>query len=218
MRIEKTGMNKIKAVIFDMDGVLIDARDWHYEALNKALQLFGMEVSRYDHLVTYDGLPTKKKLEMLSVERGLPSGLHTFINKMKQKYTMEIVYAECKPLFYHEYALSRLKKEGYKLAVCSNSIKNSVKTMLEKADLRNYLNFYLSNEDVKNGKPDPEMYNKTIKKMELEPKQCMVIEDNENGIKAAQASGANVMIVNAVEDVNYENIKKNIIMFEGKVQ
>ena len=53
----------IKAVLFDMDGVLIDARDWHYEALNKALAIFGMEINRYDHLVTYDGLPTKKKLE-----------------------------------------------------------------------------------------------------------------------------------------------------------
>jgi len=53
-------MNKIKAIIFDMDGVLIEAKDWHYEALNKALRLFGMEISRYDHLVTYDGLPTKK--------------------------------------------------------------------------------------------------------------------------------------------------------------
>ena len=62
----------IKAIIFDMDGVLIEAKDWHYEALNKALSLFGYEISRYDHLVTYDGLPTSKKLEMLSMERGLP--------------------------------------------------------------------------------------------------------------------------------------------------
>ena len=56
---------EIKAIIFDMDGVLIEAKDWHYEALNRALSLFGMEISRYDHLVTYDGLPTTKKLEML---------------------------------------------------------------------------------------------------------------------------------------------------------
>ena len=76
-------MGKIKAVIFDMDGVLIDAKDWHYEALNKSLELFGMEISRYDHLVTFDGLPTKKKLEMLSLERGLPEELHNFINRLK---------------------------------------------------------------------------------------------------------------------------------------
>lgn len=81
-------MSKIKAVIFDMDGVLIDAKDWHYEALNQALELFGYKISRYDHLVTFDGLPTKKKLEMLTIEKGLPKGLHKFINHMKQIYTM----------------------------------------------------------------------------------------------------------------------------------
>ena len=58
-------MSKIKAVIFDMDGVLIDAKDWHYEALNMALRTFGLEISRHDHLTTYDGLSTKHKLEML---------------------------------------------------------------------------------------------------------------------------------------------------------
>lgn len=74
-------MNTIKAIIFDMDGVLIDAKEWHYEALNKALNLFGFEISRHDHLVTYDGLPTKRKLEMFSLEKGLPTGLHKFINQ-----------------------------------------------------------------------------------------------------------------------------------------
>lgn len=106
-------MDKIKAVIFDMDGVLIDAKEWHYEALNKALRLFGFEISRYDHLVTFDGLPTAKKLEMMTVERGLPKSLHQLINDMKQIYTMEYVYMKCKPLFVHQYALSRLKSEGF---------------------------------------------------------------------------------------------------------
>jgi beta-phosphoglucomutase len=208
-------MRKIKAIIFDMDGVLIEAKDWHYEALNKALQLFGMEISRYDHLVTYDGLPTKKKLEMLSMERGLPKGLHSFINHMKQQYTMEIVFAECKPKFYHEYALSKLKNEGYHMAVCSNSVRNTIEVMMQKASLDQYLDFYISNQDVKSGKPDPEMYITAIQKMGLKPFECMIIEDNENGIKAARASGAHVMIVDNVIDVNYLNIKQNISFFEG---
>ena len=197
-----------------MDGVLIEAKEWHYEALNKALNLFGMEISRYDHLVTYDGLPTKKKLQMLTKERGLPEGLHNFINDMKQLYTMEIVYAECKPRFYHEYALSALKSEGYKMAVCSNSIRNSVEVMIRKAALSDYLDFFISNQDVTKGKPDPEMYNKAIERLNFVPKECMIVEDNENGIKAARASGANVMIVEEVEDVNYQNIMDHIKKFE----
>jgi phosphoglycolate phosphatase-like HAD superfamily hydrolase len=74
---------KINAVVFDMDGVLIDAKEWHYDALNKALQLFGFTISRYDHLVTFDGLPTRTKLEMLSREQGLPFELHELINDLK---------------------------------------------------------------------------------------------------------------------------------------
>ncbi|WP_430428598.1 HAD family hydrolase [Maribacter litoralis] len=209
-------MDRIKAVIFDMDGVLIEAKDWHYDALNKALGLFGLEINRYDHLVTYDGLPTRKKLEMLSAENGLPKKLHDFINRMKQAYTMEIVHSQCKPVFQHEYALSKLRLEGYKLAVCSNSVRNSVKVMMEKSSLMEYLEFYLSNQDVSKGKPDPEMYLKAIKMLGLQPKECLVVEDNENGIKAAIASGAHVMKVDSVEDVYLMNIKRHIKAIEGE--
>lgn len=208
-------MQKIKAVLFDMDGVLIDAKDWHYEALNKALGLFGMEISRYEHLVTYDGLPTKKKLEMLSAERGLPKALHAFINDMKQQYTMEIVHTACKPNFLHEYALSKLRADGYRMAVCSNSIRNTIDVMLDKASLKPYLEFYVSAQDVKYGKPSPEIYLNAIARMQLEPSQCLIIEDNENGIAAAHASGAHVLEVESVSDVNYENIKRRIAEIEG---
>jgi beta-phosphoglucomutase-like phosphatase (HAD superfamily) len=200
-------MGKIKAVIFDMDGVLIDAKDWHYEALNKALGLFGMPISRYDHLVTYDGLPTKKKLEMLSIERGLPHSLHSFINLLKQQYTMEIIFTKCKPIFFHEYALSRLKAENYLLAVCSNSIMQTVQMMMEKSALLTYLDFFMSNQDVEKAKPDPEIYIKAINRLELLPEECLIVEDNFHGIAAAKASGGHVLEVNSTEDVNYQNIK-----------
>ncbi len=202
---------RIKAIIFDMDGVLIDAKEWHYEALNKALGLFGYNISRYDHLVTYDGLPTKKKLEMLTAESGLPESLHGFINELKQMYTMELIYTRCKPVFNHEYALARFKSEGYLLAVASNSIRDTVDLMMEKSGLAHYFDFTLSNQDVKNGKPNPEIYNKAIERLRLSPEECLVVEDNQNGIKAAKASGAKVMHVDTVNDVNYANIKSCLV-------
>lgn len=205
---------KIKAIVFDMDGVLIEAKDWHYEALNRALRLFGYEISRYDHLVTYDGLPTSKKLEMLTREKGLPRGLHQFINDMKQQYTVDIVNAQCAPLFTHEYALSRLKAEGYRLAVASNSIRSTIQLMMARSNLLEYLEFFLSNQDVKKAKPDPEMYTTAIQRLGLSPREVMVVEDNHNGIQAAMAAGAHVMKVETVYDVNYENIVNHIRMFE----
>lgn len=203
-------MKKIKAVIFDMDGVLIEAKDWHYEALNKALRLFGQEISRYDHLITYDGLPTTMKLDMLTVERGLPQSLHDFINEMKQQYTLDMVYLKCKPTFNHQFALSQLKKEGYKLAVASNSVRVSIEAMINKAALVEYLDFMLSAQDVENPKPSPDIYNKAINDLGLMPEECLIIEDNENGIKAAKASGAHVLEVLTVDDVNYKNITAKI--------
>jgi len=212
-------MAKIKAIIFDMDGVLIDAKDWHYEALNKALDLFGYNISRYDHLVTYDGLPTRVKLKMLSRERGLPEALHEFINDIKQKHTLEFAFNRCRPRFEHEFALSKLKKEGYKLAVCSNSIRNSIKIMMEKSNLMRYLDFFLSNQDITKSKPDPEIYNTAIKRLNLHPKECLILEDNEKGIQAARSSNAHVMVVKSVEDVNYQNIKNKINLIEkGKLK
>lgn len=204
----------IKAVLFDMDGVLIDAKEWHYEALNRALGHFGYAISRYDHLVTYDGLPTRKKLEMLTLERGLPKGLHGYINELKQLYTMQITYQECTPKFNHEYALSTLKAEGYKLAVASNSIRNTIEVMMELAKLTPYLDTITSNQDVTTGKPNPEIYLKTMEKLGLEPTECLIVEDNEHGIKAAKASGGHLLVVKEPSEVTYQRIKEAISEIE----
>ena len=207
----------IKAVIFDMDGVLVDAKDWHYEALNLALSKFGYFISRHDHLVTYDGLPTRKKLEMLSLQEGLPVSLHDFLNQLKQKYTLQIVAERCAPTFAHQYALSRLKREDYKIAVASNSVKASIESMMKKTQLMPYLDFYLSNEDVKNGKPSPEIYLQAISLLGVDPQECLIVEDNPNGITAAKASGAHVLEVETVAEVNYWNIKDFIAMLGERI-
>jgi len=195
--------------------VLIDAKEWHYEALNRALNLFGMEISKYDHLHSFDGLPTKVKLQMLSEQSYLPESLHPFINQLKQQYTMEIINQKCHPMFHHEYALSRLKGEGYRIAVCSNSIRSTIETMMSKAMLDEYLELIISNEDVKRAKPDPEMYLTAMDKLGMRPEECLVVEDNPNGIAAGRASGAFVLPVDTVYDVNYENIIRKIKMCEG---
>lgn len=208
-------MTTIKAVLFDMDGVLIDAKDWHYEALNRALDLFGMTISRDEHLSTFDGLPTRDKLKMLTKSRNLPESLHKFLNNLKQKFTVELAYARCKPLFHHQYALSRLSQQGYQLAVCSNSIRNTVELLMKLSALEDHLEFTISNEEVTHGKPHPEMYQLACQKMNLQPTECLVVEDNENGIKAAQACGCPVLAVSTVNDVNYTRIQQKIAELEG---
>ena len=208
-------MSLIKSVIFDMDGVLLDAREWHYESLNRALELFGETISRVEHETFFDGLPTKHKLKELSKMGRVNESLHSVISEMKQSFTQEMIIKECRPNFEHEFALSRLKNDGYSLAVASNSITSTIREMMVKAGLIEYLEFFVSNEDVVNAKPDPEIYLQAIRRLELNPEQCLILEDNDHGYEAAIKSGAHVMRVKNPSCVVYENIKTEIGLIEN---
>jgi beta-phosphoglucomutase len=205
---------KIKAVLFDLDGVLVDATEWHFDALNRALGLFGYTISRYEHLTTYNGLPTRKKLEMLSVEKGFPRGLHPLANKIKQKYTREEILRNCTPVFEKEFMLHQLKREGYKLACCSNSIRESVELMLQGSGIFDLFDYILSNEDVKNPKPHPEMYLAAFKRFRLKPQECVIVEDAGHGIEAAKRSKGRLCQVTGFNDVDYPRIHDFIATVE----
>jgi len=207
-------MNQIAAIIFDLDGVLVDATEWHYEAFNKALGLFGYSISRYEHLTTYNGLPTRKKLDMLSVEKGLPRALHGLIFQLKQKYTTEEVFIKCAPMFAKEYLVRRLQRDGYRLAVCSNAIRSSVDLMLRGSGLSDVFEFSLSNEDVVHPKPDPEIYVAAFLRLGIQPSQAVIIEDAGPGIEAARRSGAHVCQVVGFDDVEYPKISDFIRRLE----
>ena len=189
-----------------MDGVLIDAREWHYEALNHALAPFGLEIDRDAHLATYDGLPTRTKLEMLTKSRGLPRNLHGFVNKMKQKYTVDMVRQHCHPVFQHQYALSQLKAAGYRIAVCSNSIRQSLELMMQRAGLDRFIDVMLSNEDVTKAQARSGDVSDGHVQARARADQCIIVEDNEHGVRAAKASGARVLVVSNPDDVTYERI------------
>ncbi|EPM7092440.1 HAD family hydrolase [Klebsiella pneumoniae] len=209
-------MTRIRGVIFDMDGVLIDAREWHYNALNQALSLFGLSISREAHLGGFDGLPTREKLKRLSEQEGLPVTLHTLINNLKQRYTLQMAEKYCRPVDAHQEALAALSEQGYRLAVASNSVRVSVDTLLARAGLNQWLQFTLSNEDVSCGKPHPEIYRKAIAKLQLSPQECVVVEDNPHGIAAATAAGAHVLPVADPSAVNLSLIEKFIRQCESK--
>lgn len=192
----------IKAILFDLDGVLVDATEWHYEALNQALSLFGFKISRSDHFSTFNGLPTAKKLEMLSERNKLPLGLHEIIKKMKRTYTDQKVALECHPSHEKQIMLTHLKKKGYKLACCSNAQKYSVMNMLERAQLDNFFDQVVGNDEGYKPKPNPEIYLQTFKKLKIKPEEAVIVEDAPHGIESAKASGAQVFAVKGFQDVN----------------
>lgn len=197
----------IKAVLFDLDGVLVDAREWHYDALNQALALFGYTISRHEHLHDYDGLPTRTKLQMLTADKGLPVGLHAIINEMKQRFTLEKIFVQCRPVFQQQFMLASLRAHGLRIGVCSNSIRQTVDMVLSKMNTKRYFDVVLSNEDVSASKPHPEIYTKALQLFELEPGEVVAIEDNANGLASARAAGLHVLEVRDWTDVRYEAIE-----------
>ena len=213
-------INVIKLIIFDMDGVLVDARELHYEALNRALGAISSDyvITREEHLSTYDGLPTRKKLAALTKNKNLPEETHDEVWKRKQEFTYKIIDEE---MSYDERLrsiLRRLKAEGYAISVASNSIRESVKMMLLRKGLLEFIDFFYSNEDVKNAKPNTEMYLKCMIKAGVDPKDCVIVEDSHIGRKAAIKSGAHLCPVRNVEDVTYETIKNTVQKADDQVK
>ena len=203
-------MTGIRGVLFDLDGVLVDATEWHYEALNRALRLFGFDISRYEHLSSYNGLPTRRKLEMLSVEKGLPVPMHGLLNRLKQVYTRDEILTKCRPVFEKEYMLHRLQREGYRLACCSNSVRETLELMIRQSGLDPCFEFLMSNEDVSAPKPDPEVYLKAMARLGLRPDETVIVEDAPHGIEAARRSGAHVCAVTGFSDVDYFRVRQAI--------
>jgi len=196
----------IRGVVFDMDGVLVDAREWHYDALNRAIGLFGYTIARAEHIQTFDGLPTSRKLQILSQEQNLPLGLHNFINEMKQSYTLEHIHTQCRPTFAHQYALAQLRARGYKIGVASNSIRESVDLMMRKTALYEYLDVILGASDVQRPKPYPDIYLEASVKLGIPPAELLVVEDNKNGVASAVAAGCRVLEVINPQEVYFEKI------------
>lgn len=198
-----------------MDGVLVDAKDWHFEALNYALKNFGAEINEYDHEAIFDGLPTKAKLQMLTKQGKLPKGLHGIIGELKQQRTRKLIELNCKPIYDIEFIFHKLKINGYKIGLCSNSIKLTIIRMMELSRLINFFDVVLSNEDVKDSKPNPEIYNKAMTKLQVSPSETLIVEDNENGIKAAKASGAHLLKVKNPYELNWTLLENTLNQFDS---
>jgi HAD superfamily hydrolase (TIGR01509 family) len=208
-----------KLIIFDLDGVLVSTKDLHYEALNSALEEVDSKyvISRQDHLKTFDGLKSSEKLDMLTKDRGLPQELHSQIWNRKQELTIQQLQ-HIKPDQFIKMTLRELRRRGYKLACCSNAIRRSVLTILSKLDLIEQLDLIISNEDVKQGKPHPEMYWKAMSIMGVLPEETLIVEDSPAGLLAASRSRADVLRVDTPKDVNIKNIAEKLnIKKMGKV-
>ena len=198
----------IKLIIFDLDGVLVEAKNIHFDALNEALPT-ECKIEWNEHLSKYDGLKTNQKLEMLTKDKGLHPNTYEHVWELKQKITLEKLQnlQHSNQLIF---CMKELISHGYKLACCSNSIRKTVLTVLSKLGIIEYFDLIISNEDVKNSKPHPEMYWKAMSMMGYLPEETLIVEDSPYGLLAASRSKANVMRVGSPKEVTYINVCKHL--------
>lgn len=210
----------LKLVLFDLDGVLVDTREHHYLALNRALEELDPKyaISLREHAERFDGLSTQKKLEVLSLERGLPTEAHASIWQRKQEHTFAVFAEHIKPNPVISALFKQLKSDGLKIYICSNSIRETVKRVLLHMQLMEYVDAYISNQDVISAKPHPEMYWQAMIRERVLPQQTLIIEDSFVGRSAALSSGARVLGVKNPDDVTTENVYRAIAepMHPGK--
>jgi HAD superfamily hydrolase (TIGR01509 family) len=197
-------------VIFDLDGVLIESRDLHYHSLNSALEKVGSQytITREEHLSTYDGLNTTRKLELLSQDKGLDKKFFNKIWEDKQTATFNLI----KKIKRDDNIIKmfqQIKDKEWKIAVASNSIRETVKLSLLSLGVLEYVDFYISNEDVKRTKPYPEMYWSCMTTLNAIPKTTIIIEDSHIGREGALNSGAHLLpIENAFDLKDYKVFNK----------
>ena len=190
----------IKTIIFDLDGVLIESKEIHFKALNQALP-FNYRISYEEHLSTYDGLPTREKLKLLTQYKDLPKELHDEIAKNKAKETMNVLFDTIKPRMEFTKIFMCLKNAGYRIALASNAVRSTVDTALDCLELRKYFDVIYSNQEVERPKPHFEMYFKCMLKANCKPSETLIIEDSHIGRQAVIDSGAHLLAVEDTKDI-----------------
>ena len=201
----------IKAIIFDLDGVLVDTKQIHFEALNAALRKYKFEkISIDDHIKVFDGLPTNEKLKILQKKKNLPKKYFLKINKYKQKVTTEILKKNIKKNDKIIHMMKNLHGK-YKIAVATNAVNSTLKICLNKLGISKYVDFKLSNEDIVNPKPNPEIYLRIFIKFGIYPSEALIVEDSHYGREAAISSGAKLLPIKKIEELDLKKIKLNLI-------
>ena len=201
----------IKAIIFDLDGVLVDTKQIHFEALNAALRKYKFEkISIDDHIKVFDGLPTNEKLKILQKKKNLPKKYFLKINKYKQKVTTEILKKNIKKNNKIIHMMKNLHGK-YKIAVATNAVNSTLKICLNKLGISKYVDFKLSNEDIVNPKPNPEIYLRIFIKFGIYPSEALIIEDSHYGREAAISSGAKLLPIKKIDELDLKKIKLNLI-------
>ncbi len=213
----------MEAVIFDMDGVLVDSPKYNWKAMNKLLGEEGVNVSDGE-IKKYLGRSLKDQLKMLKEDYGIKEHDVNEFSKKLGRIQFEIYERNIKKNSVIINFLEALKSEGIKFALATSSHRWRSDKILELLSIKNKFDIIITAEDTEKHKPDPEIYLKTAEKLEVDPKNCVAIEDAVNGIQSGKNAGMKVialltdfhtkeelkeadLVINSLNELNLDLIK-----------
>lgn len=176
----------MNAIIFDMDGVIIDSEPLHFELERELLEELGGKITPKE-LQAFVGTTDYYMWSTFKNKFNIENSIEEMIAMKKERFLQNIHKIDLVDNF-EEFMLA-VYSESYLLGLASSNNRKAVDSIIEKFNLDKYLEFIISGEEVSKGKPDPEIFLTAANKMNVKPCECLVIEDATNGIKAAKAAG-----------------------------
>jgi HAD superfamily hydrolase (TIGR01509 family) len=187
---------KPAAILFDMDGVLVDSLDSWWESLNAALKAYNIkEISRAEFIKKFWGHDLQYNMEKM----GISYKVITFCNNVYAQHVNSIkVYPDTKD------TLSKFHK--YKKGVITNTPRDCAVQILKKYNLKDYFNIILTSDDVTNGKPDPELVLKACSLLGVKPSEVVLVGDTKSDIEAGKAAGCKVIGKKIIADYTIDEL------------
>ena len=179
----------IKAIIFDMDGVLVDSEPFNIEIEKRQFELNHLSISEEEHH-QYMGVATDVMWREIAKRQSLSLPVETLIEQNKTEsihYFTELKEIPVMPGLVD--LLEKLTLKNFPIAVASSSFPEIIELILQRTGLRKHFQVVVSSQEAGKSKPEPDVFLLAAKQLGINPQDCMVIEDSANGIKAAKAAG-----------------------------
>lgn len=190
----KLDLSKFEAVVFDMDGTMIDNTPFHQKAWIKFCEGHGIKLTEEDYLVKVSGKRNDAILELL-FERKIGSDEYLKLDEEKESIYRELYLPHLSAVSGLKNFLNKLKATGMKLGVATTSPYKNRVMVLEALGLNDFFEVIIGGEDTKQGKPHPEIYLTVAGKLGVNPEKCLAFEDTPSGIKSAKGAGMTVVAV-----------------------
>ncbi|MEL7001584.1 MAG: HAD family phosphatase [Bacteroidota bacterium] len=201
-------MSEKFAVIFDMDGVLIDSNPFHKKSLNIFAEKYGHHLSDEELRLKVYGRPNKDWISRLFEKQLNKDQLFTY-GEEKEAIFRDIYSHHIKPVNGLMKFLDRLRSLEIEMAIATSAPRSNIDFLFEHIDIKSYFPVVLDESDVSRGKPDPEVYLKAAERLGYSPDRCIVFEDSLSGVESAYSAGCKVV---GVRTTHQEDEFKNVVL------